>query len=231
MAIILDFNQKEKKKLLRDIERKGYLFDDSGTEGNCFLINNDVYKIFSNINNINNNICKDDLDLESFLFPNEIYTCNQIVFACKTDTYIKENKIHVKKIQNGEYPNLNNIKTALEQLIKDLYVLSRNHIFANDLAWCNILFDGEKFYAIDTLSYEHHNELDVNEIYEGNIHLLIHECCTPLINYYLSICSNNEISEETKRNLDELIPYIKETAKRIQEECKDKEVQKIKKAN
>ena len=228
MSTIIEFNQKEKNKFIKSIEKKGNNFD-KGTEGYCYSINDDVYKIFTGTCNINNNICKDDLNLESFLFPTEIYTCDQRIFAYKTDTYIKDNKIALGKIQNGEYPDIDSIKEALEQLIKDLYILSRNHIFADDLAWCNLLFNGKKFYVVDTLRYEHHNELDVDEIYDGNIYLLKQECFTRFINeYYYN--SNNDVSEELKK-LDTLIPYIKETAKRIKEDYKEKEVQKIKKSN
>ena len=210
MSTIIEFNQKEKKQFIKSIEKSKYWLD-VGCEGNCYLINKDVYKVYKNTCTpiICNTICKDDLDLKSILFPNEIYTCDQVVFAYKTDRYIQGNNL-----LNIECPNLDSIKKALKPLIKDIYVLSKNHIFADDLSSPNLLFDGKRFYIIDTLRYEHHNELDVEQIYKENINLLIYECFFPFIHendhYY------------------ELIPYIKKLAKKVQEEYKDKETQKIK---
>ena len=236
MSVIIEFNQKEKEKFIKSIGKKEYWLND-GTEANCYLIKGDVYKIYNTrYPIIDNTICKNDLDLESFLFPTEIYMCDQKVFAYKTDTYIQENKIEKEKLQNGEFPNLDNIKKALKQLIKDMYVLSKNHIFVDDLAWCNLLFDGNKFYIIDTLRYEHHDTRSVEQIYKENINLLIYECFEPFIyvyhiNYRSSSDKQHEVDEKVLNELEELIPYIKETAKQIQKEFKDKEVQKIKRFN
>ena len=232
MSVIIDFNYKECKEFIKSIEKEEF-FLDSGGESTCYLINGDVYKLYGlGFHIIGNNICKDDLDLESILFPSELYTYDETVFACKTDTFIPENKIKNDKLQNGEFPSLDNIKKALEPLINDIYVLSRNHIYAEDLSWKNLLFDGNKFYAIDTLSYEHHDARPVEQIYKENINLLIYECFETFVYYYIKYKSSSdkqhEVYEKELTTIDELIPYIKETAKKIQEEYKDKEVQKIK---
>lgn len=233
MSTIIDFTYKETKNFLSRIEKDEFWLD-AGGESDCYLINGHVYKIYGlGFNLIDNTICKDDLDLESILFPNELYMYDKRIFACKTDKFIPENKIKADKLQKGEFPDLDSIKNALEQLIKDIYVLSRNHIYADDLAWKNLLFDGEKFYIIDTLRYEHHDNRPVEQIYKENINLLIYECFEPFayvyyINYKSSESKQHEIDEEVFDKLDELTSYIKELAKQVQEEYKDKEVQKIK---
>ena len=240
MSTIIEFNQKEKNKFIKSIEKKEYWLN-GGDEGSCYLINGDVYKIFRGICNhnyiISNTLCKDDINLESFIFPTEIYTCNQIVFGCKTDTYIPENKIYERRLYSGKFPSIDNIKKALPQLIKDIYFLSEKHVFADDLAWRNLMFDGKKLYVIDTLDYEIHNEVDVEKIYKENINLLIYECFNPFITEYEYRYKEYstlpykpyEVKEERLKKLYNLIPYIKKVAKQIQLEHEEKEIQKIKK--
>lgn len=242
MSTIIEFNQKEKKKFIKNIEKKEYMLDNgSGDEGTCYLINGDVYKVFHGTLNCNyiisNTLCKDDIDLESFIFPTEIYTCDQIVFGCKTDTYISENKIHERRLYSGKFPSIDNIKRALPQLIRDIYLLSRNHVFADDLAWRNLMFDGKKLYVIDTLDYEIHNEIDVEIIYKENINKLVYECFSPFIYEYefrYRGYSNlphkpYKVDEEKLKKLNNLTSYIKKVAKQVQIEFEEKEVQKIKK--
>lgn len=237
MSVIIDFNEEEKNRLLKCIKKEKYLLKyGQGGEGSCYLIKGNVYKAFHcGWCSTNNTICKDDLNLESFLFPNEIYTYDQGVFACKTDTYISDNQINTHNLDNGKFPNIDNIRKALVPLIEDIYTLSKNHIRVVDLAWRNLLFDGGKFYVIDTLNYIEENEKDENEIFEANIKDLKDNCIYPFIEaysgryrHYSTIDKQYTDYEKIRKKLFKLIPYFDKIVKQVQEKHKDKEVQKIK---
>ena len=237
MSVIIDFNEEEKNQLLKSIKKEEYLLKyGHGSQGICYLINGNVYKVFHcGWCRTNNTICKDDLNLKSFLFPNEIYIHDQGVFACKTDTYIENNQISVHNLDDGKFPDINSIRKALVPLIEDIYTLSENHIRAIDLAWRNLLFDGKSFFIIDTLNYIEENEVDRNIIYEANIIDLKKDCIYPFIEAYSgryrrysTIDKQYTDYEKIRKKLFKLIPYFDKLAKKIQEEYKDKEVQKIK---
>ena len=145
MSLIFDFNEEEKEIFKYNIQKQQSLRP--GGEGICYVIGNNVYKIYKEDRIIENPICKDDFDLESFLFPEEIYRCNNKIFSYKTH-YIENNEFKIPSFRNWNIPNINNIKKALIPLIRDIYILSKNNIEAIDLTWRNTLFDGEKLYIM-----------------------------------------------------------------------------------
>jgi hypothetical protein len=229
MSVILNFTKEEANKLIK--EWKKYKLIGEGAEGKCYLVNNEVYKIYDPVYELekytSNPICKDDLNLESFLFPEEIYTYGEEknVFAYKTTPYIEKNVLKISLFRKHIIPDINKIKKALEVLIKDIYILSRNNIAAIDFAKRNLLFDGEKFYVIDTLDYDVVDEytyLDNITILKNSINCFILDCEVACEIYSIS---KDEI------HLDEckdLINFINKVAIDTQEELDTKEVQKIK---
>lgn len=222
MSLIIDFNEEEKNNFKNNIEKQKYL--NQGGEGICYLIGNNVYKIYKEDYDIENPICKDDLDLKSFLFPEEIYKCNNKIFSYKTP-YIDNNEFKITSFRNWRIPNINKIKEALIPLIKDLYVLSKNNIYAIDLTWRNILFDGENIYIIDTLDYEKEDE----DTLDDNIESLKNIITCLIANVDLAHNAYHvEISENDLKEYENLPQYISDTLKQVQEEYKDKEIQKIK---
>ncbi|MBR5370062.1 MAG: hypothetical protein IK137_02025 [Bacilli bacterium] len=230
MSVIINFTKEEAIKLKENWQQYNQI-GKPGNEGKCYLINNEVYKIYNDNYELekytSNPICKDDLNLESFLFPEEIYTYGKenYVFAYKTTPYVEKDVLKISLLRKHIIPDINKIKEALKVLIKDIYILSRNNIYAVDLAKRNMLFDGEKFYVIDTLDYDIVDEytyLDNIELLKKAINCFILDCNIA--------CEAYDISKE-EIHLDEckdLINYINRIAIDTQEELDTKEVQKIK---
>ena len=229
MSVILNFTEEEANRLKENWQQNKFI--GSGAEGECYLVNNEVYKIYDPVYELDkytsNPICKDDLNLESFLFPEEIYTYGEDknVFACKTSPYVEKDVLKISLLRKHIIPDINKIKEALKVLIKDIYILSRNNITAIDLAKRNMLFDGDKFYVIDTLDYDIVDEytyLDNIDLLKKAINCFILDC--------KMACEIYGISKE-EIHLDEcedLINYINRIAIDTQEELDTKEVQKIK---
>ena len=166
-------------------------------------------------------------NLKSFLFPEEVYMHGDIVFASKTK-YIK-NEMSEKTISEGLLPNIDKIKKALVPFIRDVYILSKNNILAIDLKWRNILFDGKNFYAIDTLHYAKNEEYFQIDAYKLNFSYVKQNAISFIQEYKKSCIKHNiPLSNKQIKELDDLLPYIDEVTKQVQEEYKDKEVQKIK---
>lgn len=152
MSVILDFSENEKNSFISKCIKYPIIGYDS--EAKCYLINNYVYKIYNSyeeIHNMNNTICRDDLNLSSFIFPEEIYTCHNKIFAYKT-RYIKQNTFTLDSLIDKSF-DYEEYDIAIPLFINDLYILSRNNICTCGLG-LNTLFDGNRIYAIDTLSYK-----------------------------------------------------------------------------
>ena len=155
----------------------------------------------------------------------EIYVSNNKIFATKTKFI--QNEIDKKNIYAGILPDIDKIKDALPAFIKDFYLLSKNNILAIDIAWRNLIFDGESLYAIDTLHYtrnEKHYKIDA---YKWNIDYL-QKAMLEFTDVYEEVCKKKNIplSEEKLNTRHELPYYIKRVAKEVK--TKDKTMQKIK---
>ena len=229
MSVILNFNEEEANKLKKQWQQ--YPKIGSGAEGECFLVNNEVYKIYDPVYELDkytsNPICKDDLNLESFLFPEEIYTYGKEnnLFAYKTTPYVEKDVLKISLLRKHIIPDINKIKKALEILIKDIYILSRNNIAAIDFAKRNLLFDGNRFHVIDTLDYDVVDEytyLDNITVLKNSINCFILDCEVACELYGIS---KEEIHLDECKNL---INFINKVAIDTQEELDTKEVQKIK---
>lgn len=207
---IINFDSEQRKIIIKNWQHHQNV--GKGTEADCYLDGNDVYKVYNDNKKdhcINNIICKDDLNLEHILFPNEIFKCDNEVFATKTK-YIQKNYFDKENLYFGNTPDLDKLKDALEPFIKDVYELSKNNIYAKDLS-LNTMFDGENLYAIDTLSYE---KVDYNP-YEKNIELVkgIIELYVELYEFFYE--ELNKPNEEFKKECLNLLPYIDEISIKI----------------
>ena len=145
------------------------------------------------------------------------YLVDNEIFKVYNEDYINHNINNNFFDKNTLYfgitTDLNKLKEALIPFIKDVYQLSRNNIVAKDLP-LNTMFDGEKLYAIDTLSYKKVNY----DPYEENINLV-----KDIIELYIESYEffYEELNGENKEFKDEcrkLIPYIEKTAEEIKEE-------------
>ena len=222
MSVILNFNEKEKEEFKKHCKKHKRIDDGCGCEGECFLIGNDVYKLYNDDYKVNNPICKDDLPLESFLFPTEIYTYNNKVFAYKTP-YIQKNQLRLNSFSTGNTPDIKKIKNALSILIKDIYVLSQNNIEAIDFTYRNTIFDGERFYIIDTLDYE---KVDENT-YQNNISALKEIIDCFMLNCILA-CDiyNNPYNDKEIEEIHGLLDYIDKIATKTEEEHENKKIKR-----
>ena len=224
MPVILNFNKEEKEELKRfwsshEIITKG------GSEGKPYLIGKNIYKIYNEDYETETPICKSDLPLDSFLFPEEIYTYNNKIFAYKTP-YIPNNQFEIKTFRNWVIPDIKKVKKALIPFVKDVYVLSRNNINAIDLVWHNTLFDGERIYIVDTIDYQIVDEDPEEDNYKSLKNIII---CLMLNAELAHNQYNVKLSDEDLKEYKNLPLYIKEIYKKTKEEYKDKEIQKIKK--
>ena len=226
MSVIIDLNKQEKQLFINYVKKAKKIGD--GAESICYQIDDYVYKVLNNhfyTTYDEDGIYNDEIDLKSFLFPEEIYVSNNKIFATKTKFI--QNEIHKNRIYAGILPDIDKIKDALPAFIKDFYLLSKNNILTIDIAWRNLIFDGESLYAIDTLRYtrnEKHYKIDA---YKWNI-VYIQKAMLEFITVYEEVCKKKNIplSEEKLKTLHELPFYIKKVAKEIK--SKDKTMQKIK---
>ena len=223
MPVILNFTKEETEELKKFWSSHETIAEKT-REGKPYLIGKSVYKIYNEDYEAENPICKSDLPLDSFLFPEEIYTYNNKVFAYKTP-YIPNNQFKIKRFRNWIIPDIRKIKKALIPLVKDIYVLSKNNIRAIDLAWRNTLFDGEKIYIVDTLDYQ----IVDDDPEEDNYKSLKTIITCLMLNVELAHDQFDiELSEEDLKEYKNLHLYIKEIYEKTKEEYKDKEIQKIK---
>lgn len=232
MSVILDFNENEKQNLVKLCMHNKKI--GMGAEASCYLLNGNVYKIYnqcSKNHNFNNMICEDDLELNSFLFPKEIYTCNNQIFAY-TSKYIEKNYLDIDNLLEGNALDINKFKKALKTFIKDLYILSNNNIYAYELP-LNFLFDGKNIYGIDTLSYV---KVDYNP-YSQNISLLKDGIIYIFELYEKALIDSDaeefdyydKLTSKSSSISERLINYIDKISKETEKSYKDKEIQKIKK--
>ena len=148
---IINYSCDQRDKLIRFWKRHPHIKDSK--EGSLYLIDNEVYKIYYEEESEKNPICRENLYLETFLFPTEIYMHNGKVFGYKTP-YIEKNLLGYKKMVKGWNPDIVQFKKALDQFIFDTFVISMNHIETIDFVFRNTIYDGNKFYIIDTLNYQ-----------------------------------------------------------------------------
>ena len=225
MSTIIEFTQKEKQHLINQWTQGSFVGD--GYESTCYQINGYVYKVLNNNSNTHydESIDIDEMNTPSFLFPEEIYTSNNEVFAYKT-RYI-QNEMYKKRIYAGIFPDFNKIRAAIPAFVKDIFILSKNNIKTTDISWNNLLFDGVNIYAIDTLHYEKEENLSQTDIYKWNIsHLQM------AMIEFTKVCEDTyrkrkiSLSNETRSILLGLPYYIGEVSKQIAKENYEEIVQK-----
>lgn len=167
-----------------------------GSEGNAYLTHdNEVLKV--NLNNLlihdyNEDIITTDMiDLESFLFPNELILYNDRVIAYKTKLF-KGDIFYNNKMRYIAVLDLNKLLKAREKMINDIINLSSYNYLIMDLPY-NLLCDGKKLAACDTLSYlKKEKSLKANlESLDYAIDIKLSEI-DPTYNYFIDETSNTE---------------------------------------
>lgn len=181
-----------------------------GAEGKCYLskLDGNVYKLITNkdsngnliINyNINKIITTEDIHLENYILPEELYVVDNELIGYKTK-YIKEKSVFAEQKPQEILKKLYNLKEkilieAYYQILKETDILSKEKIEIYDLTY-NLLFSEAKYYGIDTCGYEKTNNTTFLQAYNR---------------YYLeeAIKQNfNEILTKTKRYSDDYLDEL-----------------------
>ena len=141
-----------------------------GTEGKCFKTDNKAIKILNNPLKSNYHkdriITKKDINLDSFLFPEELYTVNNIVYGYTTE-YI-EGDIFNKKTPS-KIDELALLK-AYKKILEDVKALSKNQILIYDIS-NNLLFNNKELKAIDTLEYSRKDDSYAKILYANETNI------------------------------------------------------------
>ena len=133
----------------------------TGTEGYVFLTkDNDTIKYIIKRHRIlyNSEILTSELSIKSFMFPTEIILNGDYVAGYKANYF--SNDIF-RNACNKEF-DLYNLLKARKEMIKDIKILSKEKYSINDLEY-NLLFDGERLAAIDTLDYKKNKRLILSD--------------------------------------------------------------------
>lgn len=161
MRKIVEFTSYDELK--KYINRKIIKQIGQGSEGECFLGKDKfVYKLFYeeeiSINECSLDISKiittDEMDLDSFAFPIELYLIDGELKGYKTK-YINRDLISLDKIVDPDAffdIDLDKFILAYYRMLKDIITLSNNYISIFDLSY-NLMFDGKNLYGIDTCYY------------------------------------------------------------------------------
>ncbi len=146
------------------IKKNTYKLIGSGSEGPCYLSkNNKAYKFIeyntSSKHTLDAVITKDDINLQSFAFPDELYSVGNVLKGYRTDyipndLFAPENTYDIRTIPTIDFSKLSK---AYKVMYNDILKLSSENILIDDLPF-NIIFDGDKLTAIDTCSYKRVSE-------------------------------------------------------------------------
>ena len=169
----------------------------SGYEGTAYLTKEgNVIKsmLYSDIPKKYNDdiIMSDDIKLDSFIFPNELFILNDIVVGYSED-YFKNNIFTFKGM---DYIDIDKLSLARNKMIEDTKVLTDNGYYLYDIPG-NILFDNNRLVAIDTLDYKKDNTITLNK----NIEIIDYAILMLLSFKYPSIKVNNPYNEEIEKVL------------------------------
>ncbi len=165
----------------RDFLNKFYLTEIGfGTEGVAYfdMRNDRVIKTLDDkMYNPEKLITEDDIKLDSFKFPKDLYVCNDELLGYSS-SYFRGDLFNDNTY--GRYKRIDLIKllNASKVMLKDINSLTDNHIYSYDL-YSNMMFDGNVLAACDTLNYyrDYSDDLDEknlsNYIYSLNYELSI----------------------------------------------------------
>nr|MBP3259219.1 hypothetical protein [Bacilli bacterium] len=104
-------------------------------------------------------VMESDINLDSFIFPRELLTCNGKVYGYRMELF--RNNVF-NQYDKTKKIDLTNVEKARKIFINDALILTDKGYKLVDLP-DNLLFDNEVFKAIDTPSYIKSNESDLKE--------------------------------------------------------------------
>lgn len=127
--------------------------------------------------------------LKSFIFPDELFVCDNLIYGYRTE-YFSNDVLCDKYRRSIRIIDLEKFLEAREVKIDDIKVLTDAHYRLKDICG-NILFDGERLAAIDTLAYKK----DYSITLDDNIFSL-----DRTLNMYLDIFECRTADEDTSVN-------------------------------
>ena len=165
-----------RKDFISFMKQNAYKLVGYGSEGKCYLgREKKVYKCMYPSKyspyNIGEIITTKDVQIPSFVFPEELYAVDDLLNGYRTE-YVKrdlfrvENVVDLESIADLDFETL---ASAYKEMLRDMKELSKQHIQVFDFMF-NIMYDGEKIKAIDTCGYKRVSNDPGAEYsrYEGN---------------------------------------------------------------
>lgn len=207
-------------KLLFDQEIKSKLVHKLGigSEGACYEYKGSAYKIIFDKNVISNTcgvldymenpsniLTVDDIDLPSFVVPEEIYATKDWLLGYKSKL-IKNDLFDVQNfstLEDFSKINFNNLSKAYKMMLDDVDLLSKDKIKLYDLTF-NLIFDGKKLTAIDTCGYKRVKD----DVTKDN-----RDCLAIAIEDLFHIISDYQIDQRIKNN--DIDSYLEKVNKQL----------------
>lgn len=139
---------------------------DSGSEGEIYLTKNkeiiksmiDSYS-YKTTDNIKDIIMADELKLDSFIFPKELYVLDDQIVGYREDYFPGD---VFNDMYSFDEPNLDKLIEARKKFIEDAKAITDYGYLLFELPR-NILFDNNRLVAIDTLDYQKKNNVSLRE--------------------------------------------------------------------
>lgn len=193
--------------------KKWLRYVDSGSEGKFYISDIDGmgYKIFSKeeflrpLYKPSNIIMDEEVNIESFMFPESLLIVDGELHGYVTRV-VEKNLFSnwMKEFFTSDGVNFHKFKLAYQNFKLDVALLTSKKIKICDLA-NNLLFDGEKFYAVDTCSYSYSDEEDLLAVNFKSL-----EDAMDVIFTILSISSDRKVltREKTGLSIVDHIDYI-----------------------
>lgn len=195
-----------------------------GTEGVCYLGNDGyAYKICDDT-------CTDefmdeagivldkDINLDSYLFPIDIYVIDGKVMGYKTK-YIKGDRFLNFNDKKKDI-NTDNLEKAYLKLIKDTLLLSEKHVHIYDLPG-NLMYDNKSFYAIDT-SYYTYVDWPIEKVVMKNLSSVLYALNSELL--FMKFYMDNDSYNKLKVKLQEIEGMHKKIQKSVKNKYKTKRI-------
>lgn len=166
-------------------------------------------------------IIKNDMvNIDSFIFPETLLVVNGNLAGYITK-YIDNNLFDTSMLnffQEGKI-DYKALKSAYKIFRSDVHKISKKHIKIYDLP-NNLLFDGERLYAIDTCAYHYD---DSPQLLQANLDSL--ESAMDIIFDILCIMTSNYIESREAKGMT-ILQYIDYLEKRIKKYLKEEVKQK-----
>lgn len=201
---------------------KQYILD-SGTQGVCYKIEDNVYKIFYQYYDDDCDIMlsysgDDIMQFSSFINNTYVFPSDLIMVGNEVVGYITKYVQGVSLFKvNPLKINLDKFQLFLELAMSDIRKISDNGVVSYDVMY-NILYGRDGFKVIDTLEYSY-SDIDRVELYNINYTRFIYEVRLFLIDGLFDkfINGNSVLYNLCYDNQASFLEFVKEFRKRLSE--------------